>query len=134
MCHGDVGRHNTVYRDGLPVAFIDWDEIRPNLPILEFARAAWDYVPLGTDEYFEASSFPERPDLARRLALFADAYGVTDRATVLWALQQAKQRSLEALRHWPVNARVASAYFQLVSADLAWFADAAEDLERHLKA
>ncbi len=23
VCHGDVGRHNTVSRDGLPAAFID---------------------------------------------------------------------------------------------------------------
>jgi Ser/Thr protein kinase RdoA (MazF antagonist) len=24
VCHGDIGPHNTVYRAGLPVAFIDW--------------------------------------------------------------------------------------------------------------
>jgi Phosphotransferase enzyme family len=30
VCHGDLGPHNTVYRDGGPVAFIDWDGARPN--------------------------------------------------------------------------------------------------------
>lgn len=26
VCHGDLGPHNTVFRDGLPVALIDWDD------------------------------------------------------------------------------------------------------------
>jgi aminoglycoside phosphotransferase (APT) family kinase protein len=33
--HGDLGPHNTVYRDGTPVAFIDWDGARPNEPLIE---------------------------------------------------------------------------------------------------
>ena len=53
VCHGDVGPHNTVYRRGLPVAFIDWDTIRPNDPLVEFGNAAWHFVPLGNDAYFE---------------------------------------------------------------------------------
>ena len=134
VCHGDIGKHNTVYRDGLPVAFIDWDTVRPNTPILEFAAAAWKYVPLGTDEYFAASAFGERPDLGRRLALFGEAYRVIDRTTVLTALQQAKQRGLEAMRYWPVDSRNAAAFVQLVSADLAWFADAAGYLGAQLQA
>jgi aminoglycoside phosphotransferase (APT) family kinase protein len=42
VCHGDIGPHNTVYRAGLPVAFIDWDTIRPNDPIVEFGESAWE--------------------------------------------------------------------------------------------
>jgi len=70
VCHGDIGPHNTVYRGGLPVAFIDWDTIRPDDPIIEFGAAAWKYVPLGNADYFEASDFPTQPALARRLAIF----------------------------------------------------------------
>ena len=33
LCHADLGPHNTVYRDGVPVAFIDWDGARPNEPL-----------------------------------------------------------------------------------------------------
>ena len=58
VCHGDVGPHNTVYRRGLPVAFIDWDMIRPNDPLVEFGNAAWHFVPLGNDAYFGESGFP----------------------------------------------------------------------------
>jgi len=125
VCHGDIGRHNTVYRDGLPVAFIDWDTIRPDLPLVEFGAAAWKYVPLGTDAYFAASAFadePDLPDLPRRLALFAEAYGVTDAPDVGWALQHGKQRSVELMRHWPIDAAEAAALLRLIAADLEWLA------------
>jgi hypothetical protein len=98
VCHGDVGRHNTVYRHGRPVAFIDWETIRPNLPLIEFGIAAWNFVPLGPPSYFATSEFGATPDLATRLRLFASSYGVTGRDDVLWALHQAKQREIEAMR------------------------------------
>lgn len=122
VCHGDVGRHNTVYRHGLPVALIDWDTIRPNNPLIEFGAAAWNYVPLGTDQYFDLSAFDDRPDLPKRLAMFAAEYGVTDRATVGWAIQQGKQRAVEAMRYWPINSADAAEYLRLVATDLAWLA------------
>jgi hypothetical protein len=122
VCHGDVGPHNTVHRDGKPVALIDWDEIRPNEALIEFGTAAWKYVPLGTHAFFAASAWPERPDLARRLALFADGYGVTDRTAVLDALQQAKQRSTEMLRYFPIAPDEAAGYLRIVATELDWLA------------
>jgi Phosphotransferase enzyme family len=120
VCHGDIGPHNTVYRAGLPVAFIDWDTIRPDDPIVEFGAAAWKYVPLGDDIYFEASDFPQRPDLGRRLALFARAYGLNDRDTVQWALHQAKQRSVEALRYFSMTPAEGGAELRRVATELEW--------------
>ncbi len=122
VCHGDIGRHNTVYRDGAPVALIDWDSIRPNDPLIEFGVAAWNYVPLGTDEYFAQSGFERRPDLPRRLAIFATEYGVMDREDVAWAVHQGKQRSVESMRYWPVKPADASRFLELVANDLAWLA------------
>jgi aminoglycoside phosphotransferase (APT) family kinase protein len=51
VSHGDLGPHNTVYRDGRPVAFIDWDSARPNEALLELGQAAWWFVPLADDTY-----------------------------------------------------------------------------------
>ena len=59
VCHGDVGPHNTVYRRGLPVAFIDWDVMRPNDPLVEFGNAAWHFVPLGNDAVLRRERVPE---------------------------------------------------------------------------
>ena len=132
VCHGDIGRHNTVYRDGLPVAFIDWDTIRPGPALVEFGAAAWKYVPLGTDAYFAASDFERKPDLPKRLAMFADAYGGTGAPDVLWALQHGKQRSVEAIRYWPIDAAEAAAVMRMIASDLEWLATSTPALMRHL--
>jgi len=132
VCHGDIGPHNTVYRAGLPVAFIDWDTIRPNDPIVELGAAAWKYVPLGDDAYFEASDFGTRPALARRLALFARAYGVHDRDTVLWALHQAKQRSVDATRYFPLTPAQGAAELRRVATELDWLDSALVQLVAEL--
>jgi len=128
VCHGDIGPHNTVYRSGLPVAFIDWDTIRPNDPIVEFGDAAWKYVPLGDDVYFEASDFGTRPAVARRLAVFARAYGVHDPDTVRWALLQAKQRSVDALRYFPITPAQGAAELRRVATELEWLDSAIVEL------
>jgi aminoglycoside phosphotransferase (APT) family kinase protein len=59
VSHGDVAPWNTVYRGGVPVAFIDWDPARPVEPLLELADAAWCFVPL--DETRGAGRQDSRP-------------------------------------------------------------------------
>jgi Phosphotransferase enzyme family len=46
VSHGDLGPWNTVYRDGIPVAFIDWDSAGPVDPLADLAAAAWTFVEL----------------------------------------------------------------------------------------
>jgi Ser/Thr protein kinase RdoA (MazF antagonist) len=132
VCHGDIGPHNTVYRDGLPVGFIDWDTIRPNDPLVEFGSAAWKYVPLGNDDYFKATDFRTRPALARRIARFARAYGVHDRDEMRWALHQAKQRSVDGLRYFPVTPAEGAAALRLVATELDWLDGAVDELVAEL--
>jgi Ser/Thr protein kinase RdoA (MazF antagonist) len=120
VCHGDVGPHNTVYRDGQVVALIDWDGIRPNEPLVEFGNAAWLYVPLADDAYFAASGFERRPDLARRLAVFAREYGIDDCAQLAWSLHQARQRSVEAARYWPITPAGGAGILRHVASQLDW--------------
>jgi Phosphotransferase enzyme family len=120
VCHGDIGPHNTVYENGHPVAFIDWDSAGPSDPLVEFGRAAWHFVPLGTASYFEASDFSSTPDLPRRLALFSRAYGLDSPSDVAWALQQAQQRSVENLKYFPVTPSQAAEVLRIVAGQLAW--------------
>lgn len=42
VCHGDLGPHNTVFRDQSAVAIIDWDgEVSPGRRAVDFAHAVW---------------------------------------------------------------------------------------------
>jgi hypothetical protein len=107
---------------------VDWDTIRPNDPIVEFGAAAWKYVPLGNDVYFEASDFRTRPALTRRLAVFARGYGVHDRDAARWALHQAKQRSIDAIRYFPITPAQGAAELRRVATQLEWLDSAIVEL------
>jgi hypothetical protein len=101
ICHGDLGPWNTVYRDGIPVAFIDWDSAQPVDPLADLADAAWNFLPLAPPEQLLEAGFDPLPDLPDRLRLFVDAYGLTDRKTILPALVRSK---LDRTAYRPVNA------------------------------
>ncbi|MFC7620765.1 phosphotransferase [Microlunatus sp. GCM10028923] len=79
VCHNDLGPANTIYRDGRPEAFIDWDFAAPTTALWDLGYAVRSFVPLYAPEDCVAMGYP--PDrAAERLRLFADAYGM-DRAT-----------------------------------------------------
>ncbi len=40
VCHNDLSPRNTVFRDGQPVAFLDWDFASPAPPAWDLAHAA----------------------------------------------------------------------------------------------
>lgn len=68
VCHGDLGPHNTVFRDGLPVAIIDWDEdVGPGSRAVDFADAVWGFTDLTSD------SVPVQ-EQARRVAVMCASY------------------------------------------------------------
>lgn len=79
VCHNDLGPANTIYRDGKPRAFIDWDFATPTTAAWDLGYAVRAFVPLYSPEDCVALGYP--PDRqAERLRLFCDAYGM-DRPT-----------------------------------------------------
>lgn len=76
ICHNDLGPYNTVYRGGLPVAFIDWDFAAPAPRGWDVAYALWRYVPLYDDAQCARLGWPVRPR-GPRIRLFLDAYGLS---------------------------------------------------------
>ncbi len=80
VSHSDLGPWNTVYRQGIPVAFIDWDAAQPVDPIDDLAAAAWTFVPLVPPDQLREPGFDPVPDLPTRLRLFVDAYGLAESA------------------------------------------------------
>jgi hypothetical protein len=132
VCHGDLGPHNTVYREDGPVAFIDWDGARPNEPLLELGHAAWSYVPLMDDAYCAEMGFERPPDRGRRLRLFVDAYGA-DLSHVLNAVREAKQREAERPRYWPgMTASIVSEFLSHIVRELDWLAANEDELRAAL--
>lgn len=70
VCHHDAGPNNAVFRDGLPVAFIDFDLARPGDPLEDLGYMGWLWC---------ISSKESAPDVcaqARQLALVAESYGL----------------------------------------------------------
>jgi Phosphotransferase enzyme family len=108
ISHGDLGPWNTVYRDGIPVAFIDWDAAQPVDPLADLAEAAWTFIPLAPPGHLAEADFDPFPDLPGRLRTFLDAYGLTDRQAILPALRRCTLDEPEPLR-----------WFQGVTPDLA---------------
>jgi aminoglycoside phosphotransferase (APT) family kinase protein len=62
----------------MPVAFIDWDAAQPADQLTDLAAAAWAFVPLVPPGQLAEAGFDPLPDLAARLRMFVDAYGLTD--------------------------------------------------------
>jgi hypothetical protein len=100
ISHGDLGPWNTVYRDGIPVAFIDWDSAGPVSPLADLADAAWTFVPLAPPGQLAEAGFDPLPDLPARLRTFVEAYGLADRKAILPALE----RSMIGAAGRPANA------------------------------
>lgn len=77
ITHGDVGPWNVGWRDGEPVGLLDWD-LAGSRPARYDVAYALDYtVPFRSDEdAMRDLAYPEPPDRARRVRIFAEAYGL----------------------------------------------------------
>lgn len=132
VSHGDLGPWNTVYRDGLPVAFIDWDSAGPVEPVVELAAAAWAFVPLAAPRLLREAGFDPPPDLPGRLRLFVDAYGLSDRSAVLPALHRCRLLACARVASFPVDASSAADSLEHHARELRWLHAIVPDLARAL--
>jgi hypothetical protein len=110
ICHNDVGPYNAVYRDGRPIAFIDWDFAAPAPREWDVAYALWRFVPLHDDETCARLGWPVTPR-GPRIALFLKAYGLDDRSHLLATLRRRQEAVRSMVETWaaagdPVFARL----------------------------
>ncbi|GAA4489417.1 hypothetical protein GCM10023191_020220 [Actinoallomurus oryzae] len=89
VCHHDPGPNNTVFRAGLPVAFIDFDTAAGGEPLEDLGYMAWTWC---------ISSKADAPPAAAQAAqvrILIDAYGLTAtrRADLLDAILDRQSRN-----------------------------------------
>jgi Phosphotransferase enzyme family len=101
ICHNDLAPFNTVYREGIPVAFFDWDLAAPGPPLWDIAYAAWRFVPLYGDT--AGRGWPAGIDeRTARLRSFCDAYGLElhDRGRLVQMIERRIQCGLDTGEAW----------------------------------
>jgi Phosphotransferase enzyme family len=77
VSHRDYALGNVVFRGGLPVALIDFDLAMPTTRVYDIANALWYWAPLRDPR--DRSPALADADIPQRVAVFADAYGMTAR-------------------------------------------------------
>jgi Phosphotransferase enzyme family len=77
VCHNDIAPYNIVWNHGRVVGVIDWDVASPAPRVFDVAHGAWMFAPIHAPEHSRELGAPL--DVARRVRLFCDSYGLEDR-------------------------------------------------------
>jgi hypothetical protein len=123
ICHLDLFWTNVVFRDGLPVALIDWELAAPASRVLEVALAATYWAGIRADDQIESWGVPlERR--GERLRILCDGYGLnaTQRSMLLDELIAQRRGRLERA-DWRVTGR------QAVVDNLRWLEEHRVELD-----
>ncbi|MFB7214748.1 aminoglycoside phosphotransferase family protein [Streptomyces sp. NPDC056255] len=89
VCHHDPGPNNVVFRQGRPVAFIDFDTAAPGNPLEDLGYMAWTWC---------ISSKPQAPSphtQAHQVRILADSYGLdtSERSNLVNAILDRQNRN-----------------------------------------
>ncbi|MEZ5226306.1 MAG: phosphotransferase [Acidimicrobiales bacterium] len=74
--HGDLGPWNIIAREGMTVAFIDWDNAGPVDALWELAQAGWLNAQLHDDDVAERNNLGSPAERIAQLVTFLDGYGL----------------------------------------------------------
>jgi aminoglycoside phosphotransferase (APT) family kinase protein len=100
VCHNDLSPCNFVFREGTPIAIIDFDSAAPGARSDDLGYALFLWLNLGTDG-------PPAREQARRIVVFCDAYGIAEDTDIVETIANAISRNIQRLREQrrPADAR-----------------------------
>jgi len=103
VCHGDPSPCNCVFVDGVPMAFIDFDDAHPGTRLEDLGYAAWLWIDIGNDDLSADAQ-------GQRVADFFQSYGLgTDDAIhsiVAAQVALAQRTDVAGVREWSHNCRI----------------------------
>lgn len=136
--HNDLCTDNTVYADGVPYGFIDWDMAGPAPPLHDVAVAAMNFTPLASGR-FRPPGCPAPAERAARLRAFTDAYGFADGLALLNAVEEFQRDALFDIVEYgtqgisPYRIFLANGQDRVVRRNLDWLRANRRQLERALQ-
>jgi hypothetical protein len=134
VCHGDFGSWNIVWDGFDPVGLLDWEYAHVAPALSDVAYALEYMAPFRSDdEAIRWLRYPAPPDRRRRIAIFAEAYGLTGTDALVDAVADVQRQGralVVALADRGVArqvAMVAEGYLDELDERIAWTAS-----HRHL--
>jgi Ser/Thr protein kinase RdoA (MazF antagonist) len=113
VIHGDPGPFNTIFREGLPMAFIDWSSCRPGGRLEDLGYMAWTWC-------IQSQGGVPVAEQARHLRELRDGYGDTSPEILLDAMASSQDRIITAETANLRNPRLSAVRREHASAAVAW--------------
>ena len=130
VCHGDFGPWNVVWNDLAPVGLLDFDLAQPGDPLDDVAYALEYTTPFRDDgQAMRWQGFDAPPDRPRRIAVFAEEYGLptvdglVDAVIRRQKLTGVRVRALAALGLEPQRTWVTEGFCDELAARVRWSVD-----------
>lgn len=124
VLHGDPGPFNTIFWQGLPVAFIDWSSCRPGDRRDDLGYLAWTWC-------IQSQGHVPIAEQARHLRELRDGYGGIEPENLLDAMMRSQTRIVDLETANLSNPRLPASRCQHAKAAIAWASADRALLRRH---